>query len=154
MLLYQNFKELLLFVSFIKNQHSHLVNADPLLVLFSIFLPAVYLPFFSLSIAACQNCFPYRGGKGNNRFYLAKTFCPFFTSFSELQFQERLFPSYLTGSFVLSSAPVPLFAFSSMNPSPLFKAGAKVIGFLNPPKLFELFFIYFFLIFLYSNCPG
>jgi hypothetical protein len=110
---------------------------------FNIFTGKLSLPFLLTLIVPARTVSLIRGGKGNNRFYFAKTFCPFFCRFFQLQFPGLLFPSKSTGSFVLSPAPAPLSAISSMNPAPVI-AAAKVIGFFNPPKLFELFFNYFF----------
>jgi len=95
------------------------------------------LPFYISSVGTVSLI---RGGKGNNRFYSAKTFCPFFCCFFPTPNPWTKLPPKSSRPECRFTFPLSaLFASFSMNPATVI-AAAKVIGFLYPPKLFELFF--------------
>lgn len=95
----------------------------------------------SLSLITARTVFPIRGGKGNNCFYSAKTFCPFFCSILFSQKNQAALPCqrYPEEPFSYGSSPPACPAKSSMNPA-LFIAAAKVTGFLILTKLSKPFF--------------
>jgi hypothetical protein len=82
-----------------------------------------------------------RGGKGNNRFYSAKTFCPFFVAFSWLQ---KLRPSVFskTGTtFLAVNVRLLLPPILSMNTVSI--CGCKSNRLFHSPKTFNAFFLFF-----------
>jgi hypothetical protein len=90
-----------------------------------------------------RNCFPYRGGKGNNRFYSAKTFCPFFCCFfpSSKNYGRPSFqkPGQNTSRYPRLLLPPIL----SMNT--VLICGCKSNRLFQSPKTFTAFFFVFFI---------
>ena len=110
--------------------------------------PRSFLPgFLPLSYSLPEIVPLIRGGKGNNFFYPAKTFCVYF--FKPLLKKSASLPiltlTFLQSSLSLTFTPVSIFFSESLRhpfkePFVCLFAAAKVIPFFDSPKILTHFF--------------